>query len=127
MIDELQTGISYYINEIDNISDPDKIVNFDDLLKEIENSEIYDDFTISKLINYKENYTVKELLIICEYYGYSKELKNKKCNKDEIIHFLIDFESNPANSDIVLKRKNMWFFMNELKNDKFMKKYVLWS
>ena len=30
-------------------------------------------------IDYKINYTVKELLLICEYYGIAKELKNNKC------------------------------------------------
>ena len=126
MADEQETGISYYINEIETY---DKNINFEDLLKEIETTENYDDdlLIIPNLINYSGNFTVKELLMICDYYGFAKECKNNKFNKTEIIHFLIDFESNPINSEIVLKRKNMWFFINELKNDKFMKKYVLWS
>jgi len=33
------------------------------------------------MINYNENYTVKELLIICEYYGFAKDLKANKYNK----------------------------------------------
>jgi len=78
-------------------------------------------------VNYKEKYTVKELLLICEYYGFAKDLKNNKCNKDEIIEILVIFETNKNNVDIVSKRQNMWNYMNELKNDKFMKKYVvLW-
>ena len=78
-------------------------------------------------VNYKEKYTVKELLLICEYYGFAKDLKNNKCNKDEIIEILVIFETNKNNVDIVTKRQNMWSYMNELKNDKFMKKYVvLW-
>jgi hypothetical protein len=83
---------------------------------------------VSQMINYHENYNVKDLLLICEYYGIAKELKTKKnkCNKDIIIHYLVEFESEPNNNDIVFKRKNMWFYINELKNDKFMKKYVLW-
>jgi len=85
-----------------------------------------DDLIIPQIINYRENFTVKELLLICEYYGVAKELKSNKCNKYEIIQFLVIYESNPINSDIVFKRQNMWFYINELKNDKFMKKYVLW-
>lgn len=77
-------------------------------------------------VDYKINYTVKELLLICEYYGISKELKINKCCKDIIIHFLVDFESNPLNNGIVLRRQEMWRCINILKNDKFMKKYVLW-
>jgi hypothetical protein len=85
-----------------------------------------DDLIIPHIINYRENFTVKELLLICDYYGIAKELKSNKCNKCEIIEFLVIFESNPMNSDIVFKRQNLWFYINELKNDKFMKKYVLW-
>jgi hypothetical protein len=66
------------------------------------------------------------LLLICDYYGIGKELKINKATKDVIIQILLDFEMNPLNSNIVFKRQNMWFYMNELKNDKFMKKYVLW-
>jgi hypothetical protein len=75
---------------------------------------------------YKINYTVKELLLICEYYGIAKELKTNKCNKEEIIIVLVSFENNPENSVIVLRRKQMWYYINNLKEDKFMKKYVLW-
>ena len=78
------------------------------------------------MINYQENFTVKELLIICDYYGLSKELKQSKCNKEQIIEILVSFESDPNNSDIIFKRQNMWFYMNELKNDKFMKKFLIW-
>ena len=78
------------------------------------------------MINYNENFTVKELLIICDYYGFAKTLKNSKCNKEQIIEILVSFESDLNNSDIVFKRQNMWFYMSELKNDKFMKKFLLW-
>ena len=78
------------------------------------------------MINYHENFTVKELLLICDYYGFAKELKTNKCNKDQIIEILVSFESDLNNSDIVFKRQNMWFFINELKNDKFMKRFLLW-
>ena len=77
-------------------------------------------------VDYKINYTVKELLLICEYYGLAKELKIQKCCKDIIIHVLVDFESDPLNNTIVLRRQEMWSYINILKNDKFMKKYVLW-
>jgi hypothetical protein len=43
-----------------------------------------------------------------------------------MIDILVNFERNPINTDIVFKRQNMWFYINELKNDKFMKKFVLW-
>ena len=46
--------------------------------------------------------------------------------KEQIIEYLVTFESDSANTDIVFRRQNMWFYINELKNDKFMKKFVLW-
>ena len=116
----------------DGFNDVDSVINIDDYLQEI-NDEINDhnyndddDLVIPKIINYNENFTVKELLLICEYYGISKELKSNKCNKEVIINFLVDFESNCMNTQIVLKRQRLWLYINELKNDKFMKKYVLW-
>jgi hypothetical protein len=92
---------------------------------EMEDNNLNQDM-LPYLIHYNENYTVKELLLIGEYYGIIKEFKLNKCNKEQIIDILVNFESNPLNCDIISKRKNMWFYINELKNDKFMKKYVLW-
>ena len=77
------------------------------------------------IVNYNINYTIKELMLICSYYGISQIIKNNKCNKEEIILALVTFESDINNREIVFKRKNMWFYISELKNDKFMKKYIL--
>ena len=73
----------------------------DDYLSKEEISEIM-------CFEYKTNYNVKELLLICEYYGMSKELKMNKCNKDEIVFFLVDFENDQLNSNIVTKRRELW-------------------
>jgi hypothetical protein len=121
--DEQNIAISYYVEEIEK-QETEKL-NIEEFMAEIEN-ELDDELTIPKMINYNENFTVKELLLICDYYGFAKELKNNKCNKDQIIEILVSFESDLNNSDIVFKRQNMWFYMSELKNDKFMKKYLLW-
>ena len=125
------TAISYYIEEIvslENESDekPD-LLDINQLLNEMENVEVHhsDDFIIPHMINYHENFVIKELLRICDYYGFAKELKANKCNKEQIIQFLVAFETNPINSDIVFRRQNMWFYMNELKSDKFMKQFLL--
>ena len=106
-------------NEIPNFLDD---FDFSNEIDDLNNEEIIEVISV----DYKINYTVKELLLMCEYYGIAKELKNNKCCKDVIIHFLVDFESNPLNNTIVLRRQEMWRCINILKNDKFMKKYVLW-
>lgn len=138
--------MEHKVNSIDNISffiDDNSVNNsninlkndFSDILNEIENIELNQNYnfqneifdaTIPQMVDYSINFTVKELLLICEYYGISKTLKTNKCNKDLIINILVLFENNPENEQIVLKRKNMWFYINQLKNDKFMKKYILW-
>lgn len=122
--DEQDIAISFHVEEIEKTEQNE--FNIDELMAEIENTELNDELAFPQMINYHENYTVKELLTICEYYGFAKELKNNKYNKEQIIDFLVSFESDINNSDIVFKRQNMWFYINELKNDKFMKKFVLW-
>ena len=123
-INEQNIAISYYLEEIENQEKEE--INIEEFMAEIENSELTYDFAFPQMVNYRENFTVKELLLMCDYYGFAKELKNNKCNKEQIIQILVSFESDLNNSDIVFKRQNMWFYINELKNDKFMKKFLLW-
>ncbi len=122
-LDEGQLAIENEYNNVANILE--QIENLDLDLESDLNLDYAYDLQFPQMINYNENFTVKELLHICDYYGISKELKAKKCNKEVIIQFLVDFESKAVNAEIVCKRQNMWFYMNELKNDKFMKKYII--
>lgn len=119
-----ESNIDDILKQMDNLTDFGDFGNFGDF-DDLEDIAL-DDLKIPEIINYNENYTVKELLLICEYYGIAKELKAKKCNKEIIIEFLVDFESKITNTEVVCKRKNLWFYMNELKSDKFMKKYIFW-
>jgi hypothetical protein len=96
--------------------------NFEDDKNNLISAEIMEILSFE----YKTNYTVKELLLMCEYYGIAKELKKNKSNKDVIIFELTTFENNPLNSEIVLKRNGMWYYMSQLKSDNFMKKYIIW-
>lgn len=121
---EQDIAISFYVQEIERQNENNFDIN--ELMAEIENTELNNDLSIPQMINYNENYTLKELLLICKYYGFAKEVKQNKYNKELIIDFLVTFETDINNSDIVFKRQNMWFYINELKNDKFMKKFILW-
>jgi hypothetical protein len=134
-IDNNNITFSLDEEEIDNKNPSDNVVS--DILEQIDNLEFDQysnldysfyktvDLQFPQMVNYNENYTVKQLLHICDYYGISRELKAKKCTKEVIIQFLVDFESKAVNAEIVCKRHNMWFYMNELKKDKFMKKYII--
>ena len=124
------TNITFFLEDFANAT-YDNEFNINDFMDDMEDFEDIklddeDNLKIPQLINYNENYTVKELLLICDYYGIAKELKANKCTKDVITQFLVDFESRPINIELVFKRQNLWFYMDELKKDKFMKKYVLW-
>ena len=126
-------NIIFSLDEVSLDKNDDSEFDMNELLQQFENTADADadyvintDLMIPYMMHYSDNFTIKELFLICDYYGISKELKTNKCTKDLIVQFLVEFETNPDNNDIVFKRQNMWFYMNELKNDKFMKKYVVW-
>lgn len=79
---------------------------------------------ISEFKDYND-YTVKELLKICNYYEIDNNIKTAKCKKLDIISTIQYYESLPENIEIVQKRKTMWFYIEELLNDPKMKKYVI--
>jgi hypothetical protein len=76
---------------------------------------------------YNQEYNVKDLLKICQYYGIDKDIKSSKCKKQDIISTIVFFESLPENSEIAQQRHKMWAYIKELMNDSKMKKYVIWS
>jgi hypothetical protein len=122
-----KNNISIFLHEEENNTEVKTNFEINNFLNENENeNDNEDNSNFHHVLDYHENFTIKELLLICNYYGISKQLKINKCNKDIIVQVLVDFETNYENIDIVSKRKNLWFYMNELKNDKFMKKYLLW-
>lgn len=114
--------ITFFIKENEN----SEMVDIDELMNSVETTELNDELFIPQMINYNEQYTVKELLTICEYYGFAKNLKVSKCNKQQILQCLIAFELDPNNSELVFARQNLWFYITELKKDPFMKKFVIW-
>ena len=124
-IDNNEDNLENKEDETDNLSDLLNEINNHDFVNQMNNFSDEEIFQIM-CYEYKINYTVKELLIICDYYGIAKEMKSNKYNKEEIINVLVQFENNPINNDIFLRRQSMWYYIDKLKNDKFMKKYVLW-
>ena len=81
----------------------------------------YDDEIFSRKLNYQVNFTVKQLSMICDYYKI--RLRNK--NKNELIEVIVSFENESKNTSTVLKRKKLWFYLEELRKDPFTKKYLL--
>ena len=70
---------------------------------------------------YEDNYTVKELHHIANYYDISKRKKKKA----ELIDDIIAFELDNENSEIVETRKRLWFYLNEIKNDNYLSKFII--
>ena len=87
-----------------------------------ENYQIDEDALLAKTKDYELNYTMKELGFIYEYYGLGKVTKLKKI---EVIQNIVFYENIPENIDMVERRKLMWEYMRELKEDPFLKKYII--
>jgi len=102
------------INELDNVCNDN---NCNDNTCFI-NDAILDEAYYSLL-------TLKELIKISQYYGLDK--LTKKFKKSDYVELIIGFESIHDNYDIVERRIRFWAYMNELKNDPYMKKFLLWD
>jgi hypothetical protein len=134
-----QENISFFIN--DNVEQTDnyekemdinEILNTEYISEYIFKEEEEESLYYTKFLHYDINYKVNQLLRICEYYGIkyygtSKDIRINKCNKSDVLNTLIIYENKIENQERVNKRKKLWHYINELKNDKFMKKYVLWN
>jgi hypothetical protein len=88
---------------------------------------VEDDDMYTEMVNYDMNYTVKQLLLICDYYGLMKDVRTNKMKKQDVIEQILLFENNMENCEVVIRRKELWYYINELKNDKMMKKFVIWN
>ena len=64
-----------------------------------------------------------DLEMIADYYNIPKKRKRKS----ELIQDILLFEYDISNSDKVQKRKLMFFYLYELNNDKFFKKYLIFK
>jgi len=76
---------------------------------------------------YEKEYTVKDLIKICSYYGLDKDIRTSKYKKQDIIATLVYFESLHENFEIVQKRNKMWAYIRELLHDPKMKNFVIWN
>lgn len=77
---------------------------------------------------YNDNYNLKQLLKICDYYEATKTLKMLKLTKkNNIIEFIVNYENSPENIYMVYTRHKLWAYMEELINNPFMKKHILWK
>jgi len=65
----------------------------------------------------------KQLELICSYYEIStKNIKKKQLMIEQILLF----ENNLENRTIVKRRNSIWSIMDKLKQDKIIKRYIIW-
>ena len=127
----MENNLTYNINEkINKIND---IVDYDELLEEVndkyndivededDNGDYSADVYMATCLDYDNNFTKKELEKIADYYKISK----RKKRKSELIEEIVLFEMSFENDFIVNRRKLLWFYMDEIKNDEFLHKYII--
>ena len=108
----------------ENNKDDNNGINFDDLINDIRNS-ICNDHKLALETDYNTNYSVKQLKQIITYYEIQLDKRNLK--KKELINEIIIFELDNDNKNIVNKRKQLWFYMKQLKEDKCLNKFILFD
>ena len=135
-------NLSYDVKEVlDNKSK----ISCESLYNEfINNDEITDprdsflneelDMSYALSIEYNMNYKVSDLTPIMEYYELDIKIhrdptdeksKKRTKKKEELIQDIVEFEMDEANKITVDRRKCLWFYMQELKDDKFLHKYII--
>jgi len=118
-------NITFFLDD-ENINDCLDLNALESQLNELNMSNIQDDDIFIVIKKYEFNFNVKQLMLICEYYN-MKDIRVNKLKKQDIIEQIILFETNPENIEIVTKRKELWYYIDELKNDKMMKRFVIWG
>jgi hypothetical protein len=123
-----ENNLKYEIEENVNnndMKDIDSILNNENFFQDEEFHEQFqffdEDNLMAQHIDYFENYTVKMLQHIANYY----KIPKARLKKEELIQLIIQFENLDENSEIVYNRKRMWHYITELKNDSYFSKFVL--
>ena len=127
-----------YIEVIENSDQPTTQSS-----QELDFSSFYADYYCESSSDYECEYSVldkeedyeslslKELMRIRDYYNYVAKIEipksKKQTKKNDIINYILEFESNITNIDIVIRRAQLWKYADELKNDKYMKQFIFWS
>lgn len=105
-------------------------VTYDDLLKQVntkaesmpqDDLDLYSDLYFAEVLDYKDNYTKKQLEFIAGYY----DIKTRKKKKEELAEEIVIFEKADENNELVQRRKMMWFYIDEISNDSYLSKYLI--
>ena len=114
------------MSEFDMDNQDFNFINGNDELKDLSYFIKKDLYNGNNEYYYNEEYKIKDLLKICQYYGIKSSVKASKCKKQDIVSTIVYFEGQPENYQIVEKRHKMWAFITELLEDTKMKSYLIW-
>ena len=123
---ELEKMMSEFDTECQDFNQDFNFTNTNDDLKDLSYFIKKDLYNGNDEYYYNEEYKLKDLLKICQYYGIKSSVKASKCKKQDIVSTIVYFEGQPENYDIVEKRHKMWAFITELLEDSKMKSYLIW-
>jgi hypothetical protein len=121
-----QNSIQQMLNDLEGMYNNDDLNDFNEFTY-YSIKQKYDNAYGINNENYYEQFTIKELFKICNYYDIEKHLKITKSKKPDIISSIVYFESLPENIAIVNKRHMLWACIMELLNDPKMKKFLIWT
>ena len=116
--------------DADISSKQETTVTYDDLLEQVnskadsipqDDMDLYSDLYFAEVLDYKDNYTKKQLEFIAGYY----DIKTRKKKKEELAEEIVIFEKAEENIDLVQRRKMMWFYIDEIANDSYLSKYLI--
>ena len=122
---DVSGNLSFSLREVSN--ETKENITYDDLVQQVDYMEMcsavtMDDY-IAQELEYNENYTKKELEKIAEYY----ELSKRKKKKQDLVEDIVFFEKAPENVEIVYRRKRLWSYIEEIKADKYLSKYLIFE
>ena len=125
--DEYNENVNYVVDEMmDGVPDLDLnsfLTDFEKMDVDVpSHAEPSGDYFLAQMSEYDLNYTLKQLGMIYEYYNMGKIAKLKKA---DIIQAIVVFEHDSENYELVMRRQQLWHYLEELKSDKFMKRFVL--
>ena len=105
-----------------------------------------EDRILALSLSYDTNYKISDLSKIAEYYSISltklNDIENSNANananakskkkyvkkkKDELIKDIVQFEEDELNTNVVNRRKELWFYIDELKSDKYLQKHIIFN
>ena len=78
---------------------------------------------MAQQIHYSTNYTKKELEKIADYY----EIPKRRKKKDILIEEILMYEFEPENVCQVFQRKKLWGYIKELKEDKYLRQFIIFD